>query len=255
LAAVSRRLVALLAVLVLAGCRVDVAVDLTLGADGTGELAVTATADAEVVERAPGLAGDLRFDDAEAAGWIVTGPDPTDEGGLTVTLRHPVTSAEEATNLLASLGPPFVDPRLARTADGDEVAWTLDGTLTLPAGFDSFADSELLAAVGGTPFADDLAGTAPADSMSVVLRADLPGEVEQTTGDRRDGALEWDAPLDGSTVDLDTRTVQRPASGGAWAGPLSVLALVLLMGWLIAAGLFTAFVVRARRRRGVHRAL
>jgi hypothetical protein len=67
--------------------------------------------------------------------------------------------------------------------------------------------------------------------------------------------LEWDAPLDGSTVDLATRTVQRPASGGAWAGPLSVLALVLLIGWLIAAGLFIAFVVRARRRRGVHRAL
>jgi hypothetical protein len=242
-----------LAVLVLAGCRVDVTVDLAVGAEGTGELAVTATADAEVVERAPGLAEDLRFDDAEAAGWVVTGPDPTDEGGLTVTLRHPVTSAEEATNLLASLGPPFVDPRLARTVDGDEVTWTLDGALTLPSGFDSFADSELLAAVGGTPFADDLAGTTPADSMSIVLRADLPGDVEQTTGERRDGAVHWDAPLDGSAVDLSTRTVQGPSSGGAWAGPLSVLALVLLIGWVIVAGLFIAYVVRARRQRSVRR--
>jgi hypothetical protein len=242
-----------LAVLALAGCRVDVAVDLTIGADGTGELAVTAVADAEVVEQAPGLAEDLRFDDAVAAGWIVAGPEPTDDGGLTVTLRHHVTSPEEATNLLVSLGPPFVDPRLARAVEGDEVTWTLDGRLTLPNGFESFADADLLAAVGGTPFADELAGANPAESMSVVLGADLPGAVEDTTGERADGRLQWDAPLDGTSVELATRTVQHPSSGGAWAGPLSVLALVLLIGWLIAAGLFIAYVVRARQRRSVRR--
>jgi hypothetical protein len=239
-------------VLALAGCRVDVAVDLTIGADGSGELAVTATADPEVVERAPGLAEDLRFDDVEAAGWAVTGPEATDDGGLIVTLRHPVTSADEATNLLASLGPPLVDPRLTRTVDGDEVTWTLDGQLTLPDGFASFADSDLVAAVGATPF--DLAGVDPAESMSVVLRAELPGAVEDTTGDRGDGGLQWDAPLDGSAVELTTRTVQRPASGGSWARPLSVLALVLLVGWLILAGLFIAYIVRARSRRSERRA-
>jgi hypothetical protein len=236
-------------VLALAGCRVDVAVDLAIGAGGTGELAVTATADAEVVARAPGLADDLRFDDAVAAGWTVTGPDPTDDGGLTVTLRHPVRSAEEATNLLVSLGPPFVDPRLARAVEGDEVTWTLDGRLTLPNGFESFADADLLVAVGGSPFADELAGVNPAESMSVALRADLPGAVEDSTGDRADGALHWDAPLDGTSVDLATRTVQRPASGGGWARPVSVIARVLLVGWLIAAGLFIVYVVRARQRR------
>jgi hypothetical protein len=238
-----------LVVLTLTGCRVDVAVDLAIGADGTGELAVTANADAEVVEQAPGLADDLRFDDAVAAGWTVAGPDPTDDGGLTMTLRHPVTSAEEATNLLVSLGPPFVDPRLARAVDGDEITWTLDGRLTLPNGFESFADAGLLAAVGGSPFADELAGASPAETMSVLLRADLPGAVEDTTGERADGGLQWDAPLDGTSVDLATRTVQRPASGGGWARPVAVVALVLLVGWLIAAGLFIAYVVRARQRR------
>ncbi len=237
----------------LAGCRVDVMVDLVIGADGTGELAVTATADAEVVERAPGLAADLRFDDAEAAGWTVAGPDPTDDGGLTVTLRHPVTSPEEATNLLASLGSPFVETRLARTVDGDEVTWTLDGRLMLPDGFASFADADLLATVGGTPYADELAGADPTESMSFVLRTDLPGAVEESTGERADGGLQWDAPLDGTSVDLATRTVQRPAPGGGWARPVSVLALVLLLGWLIAAGLFIAYVVRARQRRGRRR--
>ena len=78
---------------------------------------MTAVADADVVAQAPGLAESLQFADAVAAGWVVEGPTATEDGGLTVTLRHPVTSAEEATNLLASLGPPFtgMTPRSARS--------------------------------------------------------------------------------------------------------------------------------------------
>lgn len=249
----SRLLVAVVGVLVLAGCRVDVAVDLVLDADGTGELAVTAAADSEVVDQAPGLAEDLRLDDAAAAGWTVEGPTATEDGGLSVTLRHPVASAEEATNLLASLGPPFSDVRLDRATVDDETTVTLSGRLTLAAGFDSFADSELLATAGGSPYADELTGVTPAESMSVVFRADLPGEVEETTGERRDGALEWDAPLDGTSVDLATRTVQHPASGGSWARPVSVLALVLLLAWIAALVAFVVSVVRVRRRRRARR--
>jgi hypothetical protein len=247
---VLRRLVALAACAVaLAGCRVDVDVLLELGTDGTGELVVTATADAAVVQQAPGLAADLRFGDARAAGWRVNGPTATDDGGLTVSLRHRVTSAEEATNVLASLGPPFRDLRLERTTVEDETTWTLSGQLALTDGFASFADSELAGAVGGTPFSEQLSGVTPDESMSIVFGADLPGAVEETTGDDRDGRLEWSAPLDGSSSDVATRTVQGPSSGSAWAGPLSVLALVLLVAWIVLAGLFIVHVTNARRRR------
>ncbi len=210
---------------------------------------MTATADADVVEQAPGIVEDLRLDDATAAGWSVDEPTPTEDGGLSVTLRHPVESAAEATNLLASLGPPFSDVRVERTTVGDETTVTLSGRLNLARGFESFADSDLLAAAGGTPFADELDGVTPAESMSVLLRADLPGEVEETTGQRSEGRLEWDAPLDGSSVELATSTVQRPASGGSWARPVSVLALVLLLGWLVVVGAFIVSVIRVRRRR------
>ena len=251
-----RRLVALAAcVAALAGCRLDVDARLEIGADGAGELVVTATADADVVQQAPGLATDLRFGDARAAGWRVEGPTVTDDGGLTVTLRHGVTSPEEATNLLASLGPPFQDVRLERTAVDDETTWNLSGQLVLADGFASFADSDLAAAAGGAPFSEQLAGVTPQDSMSIVFGADLPGAVEETTGDTRDGRVEWTAPLDGSSTDLATRTVQRPSSGSAWAGPLSVLALVLLVVWVVVAGLFIAHVTNARRRRRARRAV
>ena len=66
-----------------------------------------AVVDKDVVDRVPGLAGSLVLDDATAAGWVVEGPAATEDGGLTVTLRHPFTTVQEAANLLNSLGPPF----------------------------------------------------------------------------------------------------------------------------------------------------
>ncbi len=236
------------ALLVAASCRVDVTVDLVVHPDGAGELAVTATADAAVVDAAPGLADDLRFDDVTAAGWTVDGPAATPDGGLTVTLRHGASSAEEATNLLRSLGPPFADVRVDRTSDGETASTALSGRLVLDGGFDAFADSDLLAAVGGTPFADDLAaaGATPADSMSVVLRATLPGAVE-TTGRAADGTVTWSAPLDGSSVDLATRAEQRPAP--AWASILALTALILLIAWIVLVVGVAVLVTRRRRRR------
>lgn len=254
---VSVRVRSLLAALVvLAGCRVDVEVALTVGADGTGELVVTAAADAGLVERAPGLAEDLRFDDATTAGWVVEGPDTPDDGGLTVTLRHPVTSAADATNLLASLGPPFADVTLARTmtapGGGGDTTNVLSGQLQLTGGFAAFADAELLEAVGGTPFAADIAetGATPVESMAITFRADLPGEVAATTGESEDGSLVWVAPLDGAVQDLATQTVQSADGGGSgWAGPVSTVALVALVAWLALAATVLVAVARARARR------
>ena len=106
-----RLLLGVLVAVLLASCRVDATVELVIGPDGTGTLTVTAVADAEVVQQAPGLADDLRFDDAVAAGWSVDGPAATEDGGLRVVLTHPVTSAAEATNLLQQ-------PRARRSRNG-----------------------------------------------------------------------------------------------------------------------------------------
>jgi hypothetical protein len=85
--------------------------------------------------------------------------------------------------------------------------------------------------------------------MTIDFAADLPGEVEETTGDERDGRFEWTAPLDGSSTDLASRTVQRPSSGSSWARPLSILALLLLVAWVVVAAWFIVHVTNAQRRR------
>jgi hypothetical protein len=241
--------------ILLAACRLDVDVDTTVNADGTGEVVVAALVDKDVVDRVPGLAGSLVLDDATAAGWVVEGPVATEEGGLSVTLRHPFAAVQEAANLLNSLGPPFGTVVFERTATEAEVGVTMSGTLSLPGGtWDAFGDQALLTSTGGTPFGAQLteSGANPAESMSVELSVRLPGEIEETTGERSDGAVRWSAPLDGSAQDLATRSVLREGGGSGWAGPLGTAALVLLVVWLVGGIALAVMVLRARSRRRSH---
>ncbi len=256
---VTRRILALLTcALVLASCRVDVAVDVAFEPDGTGTVTVALTADAAVVTEVPSLAGELAFDDVTAAGWTVDGPVSTPDGGLTVTLSNDFVSDVEATNLLNSLGPPFGDMTVTRNTNGEDTTTTITGLLGLPNGFAAFSDEELQSVVGSVPFADRLqaAGATPASSMSAVIRVDLPGSVDDdiTNGTRLDDdRYEWTVPLDGSIEELRAVSVQSPGEDRWWARPLSILALVLLVAWVGFMTLFIGYVVYARWRRARRR--
>lgn len=254
-----RQLVLVLCVLGLSACRLDVAVEVVMTPDGTGTVTVDAIADAELAAQVPDLIGDLRLDDAEANGWLVEGPTEQANGAVVIRLSHPYSSAEELASVLRSIGPPLLDMEAARTTttdgDGDPGPTTnaISGRLVLPDGYASFADQDLVAALGGQPFEEQLAasGLTPDEAMSFVLRADLPGELVSSTGtDVGDGVIEWRAQLDGSETSLLTQTVQRPpGAGNGWARPLSVAALVALVLWIVIATAFIAFVVVARRKK------
>ncbi len=250
-----RRLVALVASAVALGaCQIDVAVDVAVEPDGTGTVTVVATADAELVRRVPSLAEDLVLDDVRDAGWVVTGPAPTATGGLSVTFTHDFVSADEATNLLRSLGPPFNRMALQRGTPGDEITDQLSGLLGLPGGFADFADDDLIALVGAVPFDAELtaSGATPENSMAVEFTASLPGtivdeETNATVDD--DGRLTWTVPLDGSIAELRAVSRQAPSEGGAWARPVSFAALVALIAWVSFMTLFIGYVFFARWRR------
>lgn len=250
-----RRLaVGLVCLLALTACRLDVVVDVEMEADGTGVVTLTATADDELVERVPGFADGLRLDDAVDNGWVVEGPTATDDGGLEVVLSHPFTSAAELANVLTSIGPPLTQMAAARTVGEDgQVVNGINGVLVLPDGYASFADDDLVAAVGGLPFGDEIedAGVPIDEAFSFTYRVALPGELESAeTGTAvGDGVVEWVAPLDGSAVDLYIATVQRPGDDNAWAGPLATVSFVALIAWVVAASVFIVFVAIARRGR------
>lgn len=251
---VIRRLLALCAcVLVLASCQVDVAVDMTMDADGTGAIRVVITADADVIRAVPTLADDLVLDDVVAAGWVAEGPSPTPDGGLTISISHDFVSAQDATNLLNSIGPPFNQMAVTRTTVNNTTTNTLSGLLGLSNGFEAFADPDLITAVGSLPFGDEIeaAGSTPETSMSVTIRVRLPGDIvtEETNGTiLDDGVLEWTVPMDGSIADWRGQSEQAPANNAWWARPLSVVSLIALIGWVVFMVLFIGYVAWARSR-------
>ncbi|HVE19150.1 MAG TPA: hypothetical protein VNB52_08695, partial [Ilumatobacteraceae bacterium] len=153
-----RRALIVIAVMVLSSCHVNATVDISMSADGSGRITVTAVADADVVKKAPGLADDLRFDDAKAAGWTVTPPTSTDDGGLQVELNHPFANPEEATALLQSIngsGGPLHGVTLTRVVSNAGTTVSLAGSLRID-GMAAFADPDVLAAVGATPYAEEV---------------------------------------------------------------------------------------------------
>ena len=273
---VRRVLLVLVAALALAACKVNTSVDVVVQPDGSGTITLTAVADAELVAKAPGLAEDLRFDDVEAAGWAVDGPTATDDGGLQVVVSHPFATVQEATALLQSLnGPdgPLHDVVLGRTVTDDDITTTLSGSIRVSNGLDAFADPDVLAAIGGSPYADDLAAAnlRPADVLTFTFTADLPGDPvvgpsstvattspEATTDDtaptRDDDLHVWSVPLDGTTADLATTSVLAQGGGGGVWGTVATVALVALIAWLVFAAGFILLVAKARRDRARRRA-
>lgn len=249
-------LVALMAVIVLTGCRLDTSVRVEMNSDGTGTVTVTAVADAELMERVPNPDEQLRFGDAESAGWTVEGPTQSAGGGATIVLTHQFSGAGEATALLNSLGGPLREMSITRVVEGVDAQATatndLAGRAVLVDGFRGFADQALVDAVGGTPFADELERRTPADTMTVELEVSLPGEVADTNGERDGRAATWQLPLDGTEQVLQLTTRQEPGSGDSgWTGTVATAALLAMLAWLVVSIGFVFYLVATRSRRSV----
>lgn len=259
------------AALAFSSCKVDTQVDLTVKPDGSGTVVITATADKELVDKAPGLAEDLRFDDATAAGWQVQGPTTNGDGSLTVVLAHPFTNVQQATVLLQSLNGndgPLHDVVVGHTVTDEQITTTLSGSIRVANGLDAFADPDVLAAIGGSPYADELAqlNLRPADVITFTFTADLPGDLAtpdtaasgSTVASAATSAqsLTWTVPMDGTNADLASTAVlaQGSGSGGVW-NTVANIALVALIVWVVASVGFIAFVAKARRERARRRSL
>jgi hypothetical protein len=251
-----RRGLIVIAVMLLSACHVDATVDISMGADGSGTITVTAVADADVVAQAPGLAEDLRFDDAKAAGWTVADPAATADGGLRVELTRKFANPQEATALLQSIngsGGPLHGVQLTRVLDDRGTIVGLSGSLRID-GLAAFADPDVLTAIGATPYAEQVAAASasPTQAVGVTVRATLPGKITTASGIVKDGSVSWIVPLDGSQLDLGTTAVDDHGSAKIW-GLASNVALIALLAWCVVAAAFIAWVVRQRRRRLHHR--
>jgi len=232
------------AAVLLAGCRVDTRVDVTLNRDGSGVLSTTVTLDGAAVQQVGGLTPLTMHDqlgDLQAAGWQVSQWTATPGGGASVTLTHPFTDQADLAARLADLvGPKGIlrSPAITRTHgwlhSDESLSMVVD--LTAPStgiGSDADLQARLRAAgVDPTTLNQDLtAQLRAALHVSVVLQ--LPNGVTRT----------FDVPT-GTTT-----TVQASHSSTNWDRAVEVGIAVLL---LVLAGLFalaaSASARRARRR-------
>ena len=247
-----RRLVIAAAAVVMTACRVDVAVDVTMEQNGSGEITVTVTADADLVQQAPGLAGDLRLDDLTRAGWTTDGPVGTSDGGLSIELQHTFDTPEQATALVASLnGPngPFEAVLFTRVAHKTSIEYHIAGRARVD-GLSGFADPELLDAVGATPYAADIeaADLTPDEALGLTFTVTLPGLVDETTADADQTPLTWTIPFDDTVVDLTTATTTSLETGRSWT-LLATLSFVALGLWVLLSIAFVVIIARRQHQR------
>lgn len=233
----------------LTACRVDMAVDVTMVQNGSGKVTVTVTADEQVVEQAPGLAGDLRLDDLTDAGWTTEGPVGTPSGGLSIELAHTFDTPEQATALIATLnGPsgPFKAVAFTRVGHTASIEYHITGQ-TRVNGLDGFVDPDLLAAVGATPYADAIEanGDTVDDDIGLTFNATLPGDIDTTTATSRNTPLKWTIPLDDTVVDLTTNSTASLERGRGW----TVLATLSFVAFGMSMLLGIAFVAIIARRQ------
>ncbi len=205
--------IALAAIVALTACKVDATVEFTTDRAGVGAVVVSVTADAEVVQAAPELTADIRVADLQAAGWIVEGPSPQPDGGLSLVLRRPITTPQDATAVLEQLsGPdgPFRNLVVTQQRSFANVTTKVTGAIDVTRGLSGLIDANVAQLLGGEPYAQTLLDRNLTLDQVFGLRfvATTPGVVQTTDG--------VTSPTTGAGLDLLSMVEWRaiiPASG------------------------------------------
>jgi hypothetical protein len=257
------RLAALLAVvLVLTGCRLDVAVRVDVAKDGSGTVTVTATADQELLTRAPSVLGELQLGDARSAGWTVRGPTRTTPGGAVVVLTKRFSTPGQATAILAEINGargPLHGMTVTQEHAFARVETSVRGTIRVDGGVAALSDDALAKLLSPAGMAAALGtGSTPLDqTFGFTFSALAPGSVTSTNGAAvPGGAVTWKASVrDGRVTPVAAAFEQRDTAAErartveTWTTRGIVIWVVVFA--LIA--LVTVLVLRRRRhRQGAH---
>lgn len=231
--------VALLAVLALAGCRMQVDTTITIAEDGTGRVTQAVGLDDAALARIGDLDRQVAVDDLRAAGWTVD--PPVREGDLTWVRAHrDVADTTELAVAVSQLnGPdgPFRDVATGQSDGFFERRTEFDAVVDLTGGPALFGDPAL-AAVPGDPWGTLLAEIAaeegrPATEMvEFGVTVELPGGVVET--------------FQPSFTDTDPTRVR---SASAQSKLLDRLVQAVVVALLVATAIGGWLLWSARRRR------
>jgi hypothetical protein len=210
------------AALVGGGCRVDVAMDVAVEEDGSGQVEVVVALDRDAARRVPGLEDQLEVGDLEAAGWEVTDPERVDGGGVEVRATKDFASLDGLGDVVAEVtgeDGPLSDLVVERDRAAFGDTWRVRGEVDLRDGLEAFGDAGLRERLGGTSFGmsdeelEEAAGRPLDEAVRFRVTTDVPG-----------GSASWEPVLGERTaLTADSRTWEWPRL--ALLGVAVVLAL------------------------------
>lgn len=252
-------------ILLASACRVDTTVDIAVDDDGSGTVTVIVVADAAAVAALPDAPDGLRFDDLEAAGWTIDGPDLDASGAMTISVAKPFAGVDDLPLVLAEIAPEgvFVDVVLEKTHSFDRIGlapartdYRLSGAVDPNPSLDVFTDEFLPATVGIDSRIPEIDEQRNGDDV-VLVRVRLPENESSETGEKVGEAIEWETTFGSiELIQLDARSSVDDILPRVWA-IVALLAFLLFLGILLARlGGFALAKIRTpkgRRRRDVRR--
>jgi hypothetical protein len=236
---VRRLALACCALVLLTGCKLSIAIGVDAHADGSGVVHATVTLDRAAADRLKRAGGRLEAADLEKAGWTVTGPETTKDGGAVLTATKPFRSASELGHVIDEVaGPrhPLRDFKLTRDRSFARTKLRFSGTVDLRGGIDQFGDDRLKEQTGAEAGidADELerqADTTVNRFFDVQVAVRLPGSVDANAPSKAGNGAVWHpklgerAALVASSAQLDVRRIALIVIAIAAAAALVVVLL------------------------------
>ena len=211
-----RRLALVAAVFVLCtGCKLSIAVGVDARSDGSGVVRATVTLDRAAAERLAATGGRLDAADLRKAGWTVTGPEKTKDGGAVLAATKPFNTPGELDAVIAEVAGsrhPLHDFRLTRTRSFARTRMKFSGVVDLTGGVAAFGDERLKEQTGTDSGVDAAelarqAGTTLNQFFSIRVVVRLPGSVSANAPSQAGNGAVW-APRLGERAALAASSSQ-----------------------------------------------
>ena len=252
-------------------CRVDTAVQVEVGDDGSGTVTVVVNADADAAIRVPEFVRGLRLDDARDAGWTVEGPVSRADGGVQIRAAKRFESASQLPQVLeeiAGKGVIFSDVVLEQTRSFAETSYSFRATINPTPPLGAFSDGALAEIFEGQPFGrplEDLIAEAgrPEDSLglefsltmpgaedSLIASGDPAGEGEAVAPEVDGSAATWRLSYGDPSVTVGASTAFEDTVAPLWRNIAIVAGIAFGVVLLGIAAAWIVTLVRAPRGRG-----
>ncbi len=239
------RVLALVVLLFVAGCKVSGEVTIEVDDDGSGTVTVAVSLDDEAQARVGDLATELKLDDLTQSGWTITPPRHTN-GEWVVSGSKPFGSPEGLQQVLDEVGGAdgvFRGWTIELESGFGSTEWTVRGQVVLSGTLDQFGDAELTQtldglALGRTP--EELAAElGDGGTFPIELEVRMPADIDQATGSGDDPVVDgssatWTYAVPGDAVEdqLSIRASESDSDVYRWfllAGLLVVLAAIVMV--------------------------